>query len=404
MASIKVLLWEKKNKDGLYPIVIRIIKDRKPSYVYLGHYIKKEQWDEENKKVKKSHPNSERLNNLIQVKLAEFSNTVISLQTENKETSSRAIKKSIKGKTEATFFQQAQEYLDNLTREGKYNRLSAEEPRVNRFKEFLEQHDIAFRDITVPLLKKYRAYLKSTRNVTERTIINHLIVIRSIFNQAIKGHLVDRKYYPFGSDKIHIKFPESIKIGLTSEEISTLETVQLDNPRQHHARNVWLFSFYFAGMRISDVLRLTWSDMQDGRLYYAMGKNGKVGSLKIPGKALKILAEYEMQKDKTDLVFPELKDIEDLNNKYQVQKRIKTKVAALNNALSEVKKVVEINKALTMHIPRHSFGSISGDKIPVQMLQKLYRHSNISTTIGYQSSFINQSADDALDAVLSASS
>ncbi|GAL82102.1 hypothetical protein JCM19274_2813 [Algibacter lectus] len=25
-----------------------------------------------------------------------------------------------------------------------------------------------------------------------------------------------------------------------------------------------------------------------------------------------------------------------------------------------------------MHIARHSFGNISGDKIPIQMLQKLY--------------------------------
>lgn len=50
MASIKVLLWGKQNKEGLYPIAIRIIKDRKPSYIYLGHYIKKEQWDEEEKR------------------------------------------------------------------------------------------------------------------------------------------------------------------------------------------------------------------------------------------------------------------------------------------------------------------------------------------------------------------
>jgi phage antirepressor YoqD-like protein len=33
-------------------------------------------------------------------------------------------------------------------------------------------------------------------------------------------------------------------------------------------------------------------------------------------------------------------------------------------------------------------------------LQKLYRHSSITTTIGYQSNFINKKADDALDAVL----
>ena len=61
---------------------------------------------------------------------------------------------------------------------------------------------------------------------------------------------------------------------------------------------------------------------------------------------------------------------------------------------------IEINKNITMHISRHTFGNISGDKIPIQMLQRLYRHSSITTTIGYQASFIHKDADEALDAVL----
>jgi hypothetical protein len=34
------------------------------------------------------------------------------------------------------------------------------------------------------------------------------------------------------------------------------------------------------------------------------------------------------------------------------------------------------------------------------MLQKLYRHTDIETTIGYQSNFIHQDVDDALETVL----
>jgi len=53
-----------------------------------------------------------------------------------------------------------------------------------------------------------------------------------------------------------------------------------------------------------------------------------------------------------------------------------------------------------MHIARHSFGNISGDKIPIQMLQKLYRHSSVTTTIRYQTNFMHKDADDALDKVI----
>lgn len=400
MASVKVILRTKKNKAGKQALALQFIKDRKNNIVHLGHAIEAKDWDAKNEKVKRSHPNSQRLNNFIKKKLVEAEDNLIALEATKKDTTAKAIKNTMKPKKEATFFPQAQEYIDNLTKEGKYNRLSAEEPRINRFKEFLEQQDIAFKDITVPLLNRYKAYLKNTRNISERTIINHLVVIRSIFNQAIKGHHVDRKHYPFGSDKIRIKFPDSIKIGLTTEEIHMLEQIALSDPKQHHARNIWLFSFYFAGMRVSDVLRLTWSEIENGRLYYAMGKNGKVGSLKIPEKALNILAQYEQEKDETDLVFPELKSLPNLDDQYHVQMRIKTKVAALNKILREVKKAIGITKTLTMHMPRHSFGNISGDKIPIQMLQKLYRHTSITTTIGYQANFIHKDADDALDAVI----
>jgi len=61
---------------------------------------------------------------------------------------------------------------------------------------------------------------------------------------------------------------------------------------------------------------------------------------------------------------------------------------------------LNIKKKITTHIARHSFGNIAGDKVSPQMLQKLYRHTSINTTIGYQGNFIHKDADDALDSVL----
>lgn len=52
-----------------------------------------------------------------------------------------------------------------------------------------------------------------------------------------------------------------------------------------------------------------------------------------------------------------------------------------------------------MYISPHSFGIISGDKIPLQTLQKLYRRNPVQTTISYQSAFIHKGADEAIDAV-----
>lgn len=400
MATVKIVLRQKKNKNGTYPLAIRITKDRRTSFIHLGKYVNDTDWDAVTQTIKKSHPNSKRLNNFLIKKLSEATDSSLELETQKNEFSSKAIKQKIKPSQGETFFDQGQIYLDTLKKAGKFNRYNADKPRISRFKEFLNGSNIAFSDITISMLERFKAYLKSTREISTRTIINHLVVIRSVFSQAINENIVDRKYYPFGRGKIKIKFPDSNKIGLDYKEVEKLENIKLKIPSENHARNMWLFSFYLAGMRVSDELLLKWSEIQNDRLHYSMGKNEKGGSLKFPGKALKILDQYKRENPAHDLVFPDLESVLNIKDKFAVQMRIKTRVRFLNDNLKEVAKLAKINKKLTMHISRHTFGNISGDKIPLQMLQKLYRHSSITTTIGYQSNFIHRDADDALDSVV----
>lgn len=401
MSSAKIVMRKNKNKDGGYPMTIRITKDRCTSYIYLGHNLKLSDWDGIAQKVKKSHPNSTRLNNLFAKKLIEANDKLLEMEADKKDTSSRLIRKGIVSKKDGTFFKQAALYLSDLKKGGKFNRYSSDKPRIKRFKEFLDNADIPFAEITPTLLKRFQAYLKGSRNITNRTVINHLVVIRTIFNQAISANIADSKFYPFGKGKIVIKFPDSLKLGMVESEVKAIEDLDLEiGSAINHARNVWLFSFYFAGMRISDVLRVKWSDFQDDRIYYAMGKNEKGGSLKMPEKALKILKQYKRNNPIHNLVFPDLETLPDLDLLYKVQQRITQKVKKINEGLVIISKLIKTDKKLTMHISRHTFGNISGDKIPVQMLQKLYRHSSITTTIGYQANFIHKTADEALDAVL----
>lgn len=394
--SVKLVLRKDPKADGTMPLCIRITRDRKSSYVYLGHHLLEKDWDAKGQRVLKSYPNHTRLNNLLIKKLSEATDKSLELETQKEDVSSKAVKSKIKRKGGVTFAPQAELYLSNLKVTGKYNQYVADKPRVERFKAFVDG-DIAFTDITPGLLAKFRVYLKGKFDLGERTIINYLVVIRSVYSQAMKAELVDRKYYPFGKDKTKIKYPDGLKIGLMPEEVKVLELVELPEPFYHHARNLWLFSFYLAGMRVSDVLRLKWSDIHDGRLSYVMGKNSKAGSLKLPEKALKILEQYDHAHD---LIFPDLRGT-NLADQYATQRRISFTTGRVDKVLREhVRQRAGITKTLTMHIARHTFGNISGDKISVQMLQKLYRHSNIQTTIGYQAHFMTKSADDALDAVL----
>ena len=308
MATIKAVLRKKANKNGTYPLALRITKDRKTSFIHLGYHLHLKDWDEVEQRVRKSHPNSTRLNNLIATKVAEASDKSLEAETQKDNATAKTIKRSIKPTAGAQFFGQADAYLDKLKQTGSYGSYVTEKSRLEIFKEFLSVKNISFPEITPSLLERFKLHLLSVRKVSERTAMNYLLVIRTIYNRAIEDGVADRKHYPFGKGRISIKFPESTKVGGETADVQKLEAVILDNPKHDHVRNLWLFSFYFAGMRISDVLRLRWSDFHDGRLHYTMGKNKKTGSLKVPEKAKAILAKYEPLKEHTDdLVFPDLK-------------------------------------------------------------------------------------------------
>ena len=401
MGSVQIVLRKKPNSQGKYPLAIRITKNRKSSFIHTGQYINHDFWDSSNHKVKRSHPNSKMINHFLLKKLSEANERLLQSEISNKDTSLRNIKKDIIGIEKEDFGAFAKKYLERLKSRNQYYQFKNEKGRIERFLTYTKKKDLSFDEITPTLLKKFETYLIRHRQVAPRTAVNYMIPIRTIYNQAISDGIADRNKYPFGRGRYQIKFPESDKVGLNIEELQKLEGANDLTTAQQHALNVWLMSFYFAGMRMTDIIQLKWSDLTDGRLRYRMSKNDKLVSLKIPEKAQTILYRYKkLPANENNLVFPELRNI-DLENTRVLKTRIKTVTRNFNRHLKKIAKQVGIEKNLSMHIARHSFGNISGDTIPLQTLQKLYRHSSITTTMNYQSNFISIDEDEALDKVVS---
>src|ERR1700744_4047319 len=121
MATIKIVLRKKKNKDGTYPLAIRITQDRKTSFIHLGKHLKVDEWDPLAQRVKKSHASATRLNNFLITKLAEANNNSLELETKKTHVTAKSVSQSIKPKTKGTLFAQADLYLERLKQDGKYN-------------------------------------------------------------------------------------------------------------------------------------------------------------------------------------------------------------------------------------------------------------------------------------------
>ncbi|WP_091874120.1 site-specific integrase [Pricia antarctica] len=404
MATLKTVLHPKINKKGTkdYRLAIRLTVNRKRSYYHLGQKVEPKFWDAPGEKVKSSHSRHKQLNRLIRKKYDEIEDVIFELEASKHDYTAKQVIDSIRKNTKKlSFFELADEHIEDLTKAKNHNRAISDKSKINRLKEFAKNRNLTFEEIDEDLLKKMKIYLRNTVGLSERSVMNVFVMIRLLYNSAISKKIVDQKFYPFGRDKIKIKYPQTIKIGLNESEIRNIENLDLKQGSAiWHTRNVFLFSFYLAGIRISDVLRMRWSYIVGDRLYYKMSKNDKADSLRLPTAVNDILAYYiEDKRTSSDYIFPELKTIPVQDSK-AIYTRIKTSIKRLNDNLAKIANQAEINKKITNHIARHSFGNIAGDKVSPQMLQKLYRHTHLSTTIGYQGNFIHKNADEALDAII----
>lgn len=424
MATVKPFLHKSPNKQNLYPLAIRVTQGNSSFYVYLGDRIPLDTWDSKKNEVNEKYKafqkpdgaekeSYKRLNAKLKAEYLRILNKVLALESNGQNPSIEKIKNDLlppaRSKSKTSFFAFADEYFSTMYKGGSYNRWTAERPAVNHFKRFLKGKDIVFADITLKILEDFKSYLKRLKinedeTISERTIINQLIILRTIYNRAIKNHLVDPALSPFRQGGLRLKRPKSTKKGLQVDQIKQLEAAKFIDPYFHHARNLFLFSFYTGGTRAGDVLTLQWKDIDRDRLSYVMAKTNEAGSIKLPQKALALLKEYQKQrinsKEDTEYIFPELKGYPQKSDSIALQKLIHNKIAQVDTALKKIGTQLEFKPKLTMHIARHSFATISGGKIPIQILQQLYRHSDINVTVEYMKAFVTDGTDKALEKVL----
>ena len=159
-------------------------------------------WDSKSKRVKKSYPNSTRLNNFLIKKLSEVNDKVLELQKKKDFVSLNKIKNTLKKFSEYdTFSAISQKYINELIANNKFSRLDADGPRIKCFIAFAGCKNLSFEEINESLLKRFMTYLKVERKNSERTVVNNLVIIRTLFNRAIREGIVSQKLYLFVKEK-----------------------------------------------------------------------------------------------------------------------------------------------------------------------------------------------------------
>ena len=423
--TIHLELKKQPTSKGLYPIFIRITKDRKSKRIKTSISLKS---------PKHWNPDGERNNNWVRTSetshktwnedLRKELNAAISVYADNKGASLSALKQTLKEKeTSASFLDFAKEKVEEaraIQAICTYRHYKTTLVFLEGYLKEKGKEDITFDEINLSFLKGFEAYLANVENQREKgrkldivTRQNYLKKLRKLVNNGVEeGHLATS---PFGkgAGRFSIKGKkESTKEKLELDEITSI--VALDLPERSalwDTRNAFLFSFYCAGIRVGDLLQLRWQNIQGGRLVYRMGKNGKERNLELVDEAQSILALYRKEDAlPTDYIFPFLdsrtkwaiesekgRDTMDATLQQALFNNISSRNTILNKNLKKIAEKAGITKNVTFHTSRHTFANLAmKEGVESSKIQGLLAHSSLSTTEGYMGSFGKKEADEAL--------
>lgn len=239
---------------------------------------------------------------------------------------------------------------------------------IDRLREYTDE-GLTLEQITPDFCRGFIYYLchiyktEQGRPLTNYTAKNYLSVLSSALNYAVrKNYITANPLSLLASNEIPQK-PESQRVYLTAEELKKLEATECKNP---YVKQAYLFSC-FCGLRISDVQRLRWADVENTaqglRLAITQKKTKKPLYLPLNDKATKLLPERG-ENNGSELVFSQLPNISNID---KILKKWATSVG--------------IDKKITFHTARHTFATLLLTMgADLYTTSKLMGHTEVKTT------------------------
>ncbi len=388
------LLKRRQKPNGEIPVYIRITQNRKYSLLSTGISIEKKYWDDRNKWrkwIKSKHHSSKAYNKKISEIITKL-NRLIESTGEN--ISRKQIVQLFQGNGRDTIYQYGEAYAEELQEQGFYHPHKQAKAAVSKFKEFAG--DVRFNEVTPQVLNDFQHWMATEKENHPNTVVKTIGRLKAIFTHAYENDITTNM--PFNDPKFkRFKKSETNKQALSIEQIEAIEKLDLEHGSDlWHARNYFMFSFWNAGIRFTDLAFLKWENVRDGRLFYQMGKNDKVKDIQLLPEANEILDYYrDESKACSDFIFPILPKQEMTLIGYR--KKAASANATINLRLKDIQNKAGIQTRISTHIARHSFARwAQANKMDLDFIGKALAHSKRTTTEGYLNSLTEYNIDEQM--------
>jgi integrase len=385
-ASVKLVIRDQKARaDGTCPIYIRVTSGRKTRYTATGVYVKPRLWNETRQEVRATHELATSMNERLQT-LANEART-LALRTPSAD----AVKAGLDG-SGGSLTGYFERFIADLDRKGALWEWKKYRVTLGKLQACLGS-ELSWGDVDRAALVRFERYLRQQTDEKKangpNTVRKELARLRRVYRQALRDGEIRPAEDPF----LTYERPRGQRVErrkLTLEEVEKLAALGAARGLaagsfEEIVRDAFVFQFYAAGMRFSDVACLRASDVTDGRVTYRMLKTGTPVSIPLPPPALAIAAEYAATAgERGGYLFPLLRAGDDRDGVH-LRQRISSRNAQANEALKRLAALAEIEAAgLSTHVARHSYADYArragGD---LYAISKSLGHGNLATTEVY---------------------
>lgn len=366
--SCKIILSPHAKVDGTRRVYLQAIIDRQRADIPLDFYVQPDSFDARRQCMKKGHPNAKDFDSEFFDALSKSNSIASRFRMEGLQLTPTAFRTEYLSPTDhADFIKFMQAELQLKRPSIAFNTYKQHNTVINKLKAFRKV--IPFSTLNPELVQQFRNELIKS-DLVPSTINKLLKVLKYYCDDARKkGHKFKDPFL-----LIRIKHFKSNRLALTQNEVHKLDKYfkKRDTPTSHKKLlRYFLFSCY-TGVRISDIKLIKWKDIHDDLLIFIPAKTkGTQKEITIPLRPVdkKYLPKF------THFDHPIFETFTDqVSNRY----------------IKDVAKKAGIQKKISYHTSRHTFGSLFAEGGNIVALQKIMGHGDIKTTMGYVHSSTEQ--------------
>lgn len=364
------------NKEGTYPIKIKVYYQRKPKYYSVGICMSKDEWD----KLPNSRSSEGRF---IQGEIEkEFSRILKNVEflVENGTFSFDRLNARLGKNIGGTLNEMLEATIKELKDNEKFGSMGSYKTTLSTIKRF-KKNEVQFRDITVEWLREYERFCLKTMNQTSLAI--NLRNIRTTMNVAKAAGMIREADYPFGRGKYQIKEGVGKKKALNKKQLKAIANYSDGNKFTEFYRDLWLFIYFCNGINVADLINLKFSDIQNGEISFIREKtkdrtrDAKRIYAPITPEMQSIIEKCGNNPRKSIYIFPFMKAGDDA---WEHEKKKKNLTKHINDRMKVIGEKLNIGK-ITTYVARHTYATVlRNEGVPVSIISPMLGHTSVTTT------------------------